>query len=410
MKLRKNTYFAGDKTIETICQEFGTPLYLYDAEKIITQINRLKNAFNWPKLKVKFAMKSLSNLSIIKLMQQNGVDIDAVSLFEAETGLLAGYQANQIMYTPSGVKFEEIIAGVNKGFQINIDNLPSLKKFGEKYGNTIPCCIRVNPHIKAGGNYKIQTGHKDSKFGISLLQIEEVKAVVEEYDIHMNGLHMHTGSEITEVATYMEGAAVLFKLAKYFKNLDFIDFGGGFKVAYKPEDKTTDLEALGAALVPAFVDFCNEYGKELQMWFEPGKFLVSEAGYLLVQASVVKNTPYSTFIGVDSGLNHLIRPMMYDAYHEIENLSNPSGEIKNYNVVGYICETDTFAWDRPLNEVRPGDILAIKNAGAYGFSMSSNYNSRPRPAEALLINGEVKLIRKRETFEDILRNQVDIFS
>jgi len=409
MTLRDNSYLTRIKTLEAACQTYGTPLYLYDADKIVAQINKLKNAFDWPGLKIKFAMKALSNLSIIKLMKQNGVDIDAVSLFEAETGLLAGYQPQQIMYTPSGVKFEEIVAGVDKGFQINIDNLPSLIKFGAQYGNSVPCCIRINPHIKAGGNYKIQTGHKDSKFGISLLQIDEIKAAVEKYDIHINGLHMHTGSEITEVDTYMEGAAVLFKLAKKFKNLDFIDFGGGFKIAYKEGDKTTDMEGLGKALVPAFAEFCAEYGKELQMWFEPGKFLVSEAGALLVEASVVKNTPYSTFISVDSGLNHLIRPMMYDAYHEIVNVSNPAGEIKNYNVVGYICETDTFAWDRPLNEVRPGDILAIENAGAYGFSMSSNYNSRPRPAEALLIDGEVKLIRKRETLEDILKNQVDVF-
>ena len=407
MNLKDNTHYLGNKSIEDIRDTFGTPLYLYDANKIINQIKRFKNAFNWPGLKVKFAMKSLSNINILKLMHQNGVDLDAVSLFEAETGLLAGYSPKQIMYTPSGVKFQEIEEGVDKGFQINIDNLPSLKKFGETYGNEVPCCLRINPHIKAGGNHKIQTGHKDSKFGISLLQIEEIKQLVEQYNIRINGLHIHSGSEIKEVETYIKGAEVLFELAKNFNDLDFIDFGGGFKVAYKPDDHTTDLEALGAALVPAFEQFCKEYGKDLQMWFEPGKFLVSEAGMLLVEASIVKQTPYSTFIGVDSGLNHLIRPMMYDAYHEIVNLSNPLGAHKNYNVVGYICETDTFAWDRTLNEVRPGDVLAIKNAGAYGFSMSSNYNSRPRPAEALLINGEIKLIRKRETMEDIMRNQIE---
>ncbi len=408
MKLKQNTHYLGNKSIEEIRNTFGTPLYLYDTEKIVAQIKQFKNAFNWPGLKIKFAMKSLSNINILKLMQQNGVDLDAVSLYEAETGLLAGHEAKNIMYTPSGVKFNEIEEGVKKGFQINIDNLPSLKKFGETYGNKVPCCIRINPHIKAGGNHKIQTGHKDSKFGISLLQIDEIKAVVEHYQIRINGLHMHTGSEITEVDTYMQGAKILFDLAKNFKELDFIDFGGGFKVAYKAEDKTTDLDALGAALVPAFEQFCKEYGKELEMWFEPGKFLVSEAGMLLLEASIVKQTPYSTFVGVDSGLNHLIRPMMYDAYHEIVNLSNPGGLVKNYNVVGYICETDTFAWDRPLNEVRPGDILAIKNAGAYGFSMSSNYNSRPRPAEALLIDGEVKLIRQRENMQDIMKNQIEV--
>ena len=410
MRLTDNTYFAGENTVESVCEKFGTPLYLYNADKIVEQINTFKQAFNWPKLKVKFAMKSLSNISILKLMKAHGVELDAVSLFEAETGLIAGYKPSQIMYTPSGVKFEELEEGVIKGYQINIDNLSTLKKFGEAYGSKVPCCVRINPHIKAGGNHKIQTGHKDSKFGISLLQIDEILSITEKYGIVINGLHMHTGSEIYEVETYLAGARVLFQLAKKFNNLSFIDFGSGFKVAYKEGDKITDLKTLGESLVKEFSNFCEDYGKELEMWFEPGKFLVSESGVLLVRASVIKQTPYSTFVGVDSGLNHLIRPMMYDAYHEIVNVTNPQGKIQNYNVVGYICETDTFAWDRPLNEVREGDILAIKNAGAYCFSMSSNYNSRPRPSEVLLVNGKAKLIRLRERMEDILKNQVDIFS
>ncbi|MEM1137789.1 MAG: diaminopimelate decarboxylase [Bacteroidota bacterium] len=409
MRFEAHSYFAGKESIKSVCKRFGTPLYLYGADKIIEQINTFKEAFNWQKLKVKYAMKSLSNINILKLMKANGVDIDAVSLYEAKTGLLAGYRPNQIMYTPSGVKFEEIALGVKKGFQLNIDNLSSLKKFGEAYGSSVPCCIRINPHVKAGGNYKIQTGHKDSKFGISLLQIDEILALTQQYNIHVNGLHLHSGSEIDEIDAYLKGARVLFKLAKKFDAIDFIDFGSGFKIPYKAGDKETDLRKLGEHLVAEFEVFCREYGRELEMWFEPGKFLVSEAGVLLVNTSVVKKTPYSTFIGVDSGLNHLIRPMMYNAYHEIVNVSNPQGPKEHYNIVGYICETDTFAANRAINQVREGDILAIKNAGAYGFSMSSNYNSRPRPAEALIINGEVKLIRKRENFDDLLRNQVDIF-
>ncbi|UZR93676.1 diaminopimelate decarboxylase [Chondrinema litorale] len=409
MRLEDNIYFAGENTVASVCNQFGTPLYLYDSDKIVEQIKTFKQAFNWPKLKVKFAMKSLSNISILKLMKAHGVELDAVSLYEAETGFFAGYKPSQIMYTPSGVKFDELEEGVLKGYQINVDNLSTLEKFGEKYGNTVPCCLRINPHIKAGGNHKIQTGHKDSKFGISLLQIDQILEITKKYDIVINGLHMHTGSEIYEIDPYIEGAKVLFKLAQNFAHLDFIDFGSGFKVAYKDGDKVTDLKKLGDNLVAEFSAFCDSYGKELEMWFEPGKFLVSESGVLLVKANVVKQTPYSTFVGVDSGLNHLIRPMMYDSYHEIVNVSNPTGKVQNYNVVGYICETDTFAWDRPLNEVREGDILAIKNAGAYGFSMSSNYNSRPRPAEALIVNGVPQLIRNRETIQDILKNQIDIF-
>ena len=389
-----------------VCQQYGSPLYVYDAEKIITQIQRLKNAFTYPDVRFKYACKALTNQTILKLIRQQGIGLDVVSIQEAHLGILAGFAPEQIMYTPSGVSAEEIDEGVALQVQMNIDNLPLLKYFGEKYGGQVPCCLRLNPNILAGGNHKISVGHEYSKFGIPLAQLEAIRAIVDEYHIRINGLHIHTGSDIVDTDVFLQGAERLFGAAQHFDQLEFIDFGSGFKVKYKEGDKHTDLEALGQRLSAAFTAFCREYGHSLTMWLEPGKFIVSESGQLLARVNVVKENPNITFVGIDTGLNHLIRPMMYDAYHEIENVSNPEGELKTYTVVGYICETDTFASHRLLPEVRPGDILAIKNAGAYGFSMSSNYNGRLRPAEVLIHQGEAKLIRRRESLDDLLRNQV----
>jgi diaminopimelate decarboxylase len=312
------------------------------------------------------------------------------------------------MFTPNCVSFEEIQEGVRLGLVINLDNLSVLQKFGEQYGASYPCGIRLNPHIMAGGNYKISTGHSSSKFGISIYQLPQIMELVMRHNIKVNGLHIHTGSDITESEVFLKMAEILFGIARDFPDLKFIDFGSGFKVAYKEGDIVTNVYDLGLKLSKAFDEFCAQYGRKLELWIEPGKYLVSEAGYLFFKTNVVKSTPSVTFVGVNSGLNHLIRPMMYDAYHHIINVSNPKGSQKLYTVVGYICETDTFGSDRKLNEVREGDILAMKNAGAYGYSMSSNYNSRLKPAEVLVIDGEAKLIRKRETFDDLLRGQIDI--
>jgi diaminopimelate decarboxylase len=341
-------------------------------------------------------------------LRKAGAGLDVVSIQEAQLGLLAGFAPDEILYTPNCVSFEEIKEAVTMGLIINIDNISILEQFGHAYGNKVPCCIRINPHIAAGGNTKIQTGHIDSKFGISILQLRHVLRIIKTNNIQVIGLHVHTGSDFLNADVFLKGAELVFDAAVDFEDLQFIDFGSGFKVAYKEGDVVTDLDELGKKMKTAFTSFCKTYGRDLEIWFEPGKFLVSECGYLLVRTNVIKTTPATVFVGVDSGLNHLIRPMMYDAYHDIINVSNPAGTQRVYTVVGYICETDTFGWDRKLAEVREGDILAFKNAGAYGFSMSSNYNSRLRPAEVLVYNGEAHLIRKRETLDDLLRNQVEI--
>lgn len=395
-------------TLLQIAKEHGAPLYVYDASKITSQYNRLTSAFNGVKnLKLNYACKALSNIAVLRLLNSLGSGLDTVSIQEVKLGLLAGFKPEDVIYTPNGVSLEEIEQAAALGVQINIDNLSVLEQFGSKHPD-IPVCIRINPHVMAGGNSNISVGHIDSKFGISIHQIPHLLRIVELTDMNINGIHMHTGSDILDIDVFLYASEILFETAKNFKNLDFIDFGSGFKVPYKTGDIETNVEELGKKLTTRFNEFCDAYGKQLTLAFEPGKFLVSEAGYFLAKVNVVKQTTSTVFASVDSGFNHLIRPMLYGSNHEIMNISNPDGRERYYSVVGYICETDTFGSNRRINEIKEGDILAFKNAGAYCFTMASNYNSRYRPAEVLYYKGKGHLIRERETFDDILKNQVDI--
>lgn len=408
MEIKDQQYQIQGLPLLEIANTYGTPVYVYDGQKIMDQVALLNKAFAGVNMKIKYATKALSNINILKLMKKAGTGVDAVSIEEVKICLHVGFAPQEIMYTPNCVSFDEIQAAVELGVMVNIDNIPMLEHFGTHYADTVPLCIRLNPHILAGGNAKISVGHIDSKFGISILQLKHVLKIVAAHRLKVIGLHVHTGSDILDAEVFLKGAEILFDAAKEFQDLQFLDFGGGFKVAYKVGDITTDILDVGNKVSVAFKDFCQEYGRDLELWFEPGKFLVSESGYLLARANVVKPTPASTFVGVDSGLNHLIRPMMYDAYHEVVNISRLQGPERVYSIVGYICETDTIAADRKLKEVKVDDIIAIKNAGAYGFSMSSNYNSRLRPPEVLIHNGKALLIRKREVFEDILHHQIEV--
>ncbi|NAS11252.1 diaminopimelate decarboxylase [Poritiphilus flavus] len=390
-----------------IAKKFGDPVYVYDSEKIISQFNRLTNAFKSVKnLKLNYAAKALSNLSILRLMNSLGSGLDTVSIQEVKLGLLAGFKPEDIIFTPNGVSLEEIEEAAALGVRINIDNLSILEQFGSKHAD-IPVCIRINPHVMAGGNSNISVGHIDSKFGISIHQIPHLLRIVELTGMNINGIHMHTGSDILDIDVFLYASEILFETAKHFKSLEFIDFGSGFKVPYKEGDIQTNIEELGQKLSGRFNEFCKEYGRELTLAFEPGKFLVSEAGYFLAKVNVVKQTTSTVFASVDSGFNHLIRPMLYGASHQIVNISNPKGRERYYSVVGYICETDTFGNNRRISEISEGDILCFHNAGAYCFTMASNYNSRFRPPEVLWHNGKAILIRERETFDDLIRNQVD---
>jgi diaminopimelate decarboxylase len=401
-------YRIGQVALEKIVQLAGTPVYVYDSAVMARQVARLRKAFSSVPLRIMYACKANANINVLRWMRQQGTGLDTVSIHEVELGLRAGYRPEEILFTPNMVAFEEYKRAVELGVHINIDSIAVLEHFGHDFGGTVPVCIRVNPHIMAGGNERISTGHIDSKFGISIHQLRHVQRIVASHGMHINGLHMHTGSDILDTEVFLQAAELLLETAEQFPELTFLDLGSGFKVPYKADDIATDIEDLGERLSARLNTFSASRSKPVELWFEPGKFLVSESGVLLVTVSQVKQTTATVFVGVDSGLNHLIRPMLYGSYHHILNASNPDGKPRIYTVVGNICETDTFGWDRKLPEVHEGDVLAFLNAGAYGMTMASNYNSRPRPAEVLVHNGVGHLIRKRETIDDLLITQVEV--
>jgi len=394
------------KTLLQIAKDYGSPVYVYDAHKMEDQYNRLTAAFSKVnKLKINYAAKALTNISVLKFINKLGAGLDTVSIQEVRLGLHAGFVPEKIIYTPNGVSLEEIEEVAKLGVQINIDNLSILEQFGTKHPNT-PVCIRINPHIMAGGNTNISVGHIDSKFGISIHQTPLLLRIVKNTKMTINGIHMHTGSDILDIGVFLYASEILFDVARQFEGLEFIDFGSGFKVPYKENDIETNIEELGEKLTERFHKFCKNYGKEVTLAFEPGKFIVSESGYFLTSVNAIKQTTSTVFAQVDTGFNHLIRPMLYGSQHAIENISNPNGKQRFYSVVGYICETDTFANNQRISEITEGDILAFKNAGAYCFMMASNYNSRFRPAEVLWYNNNANLVRKREVFEDLTKNQI----
>jgi len=406
MEIKNNQAFVQNIALDSLVHKYGSPLYVYDFAVIESQYRRLKTAFSNVDADLHFACKSLSNISVLSFIRSLGAGLDAVSPQEVQLGLLAGFKPENIVFTPNCGPMDDYINAVKQGIKINIDSLTILEKFGETYGASVPVCVRINPHVMAGGNIKISTGHIDSKFGISITQKEQIKTIVKKYSMNIEGLHLHTGSDIKDIDAFLLSADAMFSIASEFSDLKYIDLGSGFKVKYKKDDIETNIPELGQRLSERFLSFCNSYGRKLKLIFEPGKFIVSEAGMLLATVNVVKVGPTTTFACLNTGFNHLIRPMFYNAHHDIVNISNITAPVKSYAVVGNICETDTFAWDRELNEVRENDILMFKNAGAYSFSMASNFNSRFKPAEVMIYNGIDNLIRQRDTMDDILRNQL----
>lgn len=388
-----------------LSEKYSTPLYVYDGDKIINKYRDFEKAFNVKNLKIHYAAKALTNMSILSLFNDLGAGLDCVSIEEVNLGIRCGFKSEDIIFTPNGVSIHEYREAIDLGVKITVDSLSILEKIGQEFPN-LPLFIRLNPHLQAGGNSNISVGHIGSKFGISIHQMPIVFRLIKKYNIDIEGIHVHTGSDIVQIDIFERVANLVFTIADEFENIKSIDFGSGFKVQYKDSDMYTDIQKLGHRFSKIFNDYCEKRNRELTLRFEPGKFMVSEAGSFLTQVNTVKQTTACTFALLNSGFNHLIRPMLYNSYHDIINISNPEGDKKMYSVVGYICESDTFAEDRILNEVRENDILLFKNAGAYCFSMSSNYNSRLKPAEVLLLKGQDYLIRRREIFEDLLSNQI----
>ena len=392
----------------SVAKNFGTPTYVYNANQIKYRYQQLVTAFAQSNVKIFYACKALTNIHILKYFKNLGSNIDCSSINEAKLALYAGFEPQQVLYTSNGIAFSEIEKAKNLGIHINIDSISNLEKFGKTYQHSYPVGIRLRPNIMAGGNLKISTGHGKSKFGIPIEQLPEVLAIVKQYNMHIKHLHIHTGSEICDVSVFVKGIEVLLDIVPFFEELEVLDLGGGFKVKYEASDKETNIEMLANEITKTFNNHYNVQNKSLQIWFEPGKFLVSECGYLLTQVNVIKPTPDICFAQINSGFNHLIRPMFYDAYHHIENISNPNGSLQTYTITGNICETDNFATDRDLPQIKEYDYLVFYNAGAYGFEMSSNFNSRYKPAEVFIENNTEKLIRKREEWNDLLKGQIDI--
>lgn len=389
-----------------IANEYGTPVYVYHAEKISEQFAKLQQAFSQTPTRFFYASKALTNINILKHIRSLGCHVDCSSINEVKLALYAGFEKENVLYTSNGIAFSEIEEAVSLGVNVNIDSLSNLEKFGNKYGHNYPVGIRLRPNIMAGGNLKISTGHEKSKFGIPIEQLDQILALVKATNLHIAGLHVHTGSEIRDVEVFMKVADIFYDLVPHFPEVRFLDLGGGFKVPYKEGEAGTDVPLLGQKVTEVMQKLSATYHRPFEVWFEPGKFIVSECGYFITEVNVLKQNGNTVFAGVNSGFNHLIRPMFYEAYHRIENISNPDAPKHPYTIVGNICETDTFATDRPLSEIREGDRLVFFNAGAYGFEMGSNYNSRYKPAQVLVIKGQAHLIGKRDVFEDLLRNQV----
>ncbi len=389
-------------------QTYGSPLYVYHAEKMVDQYKNLINHFSNKSVCFFYACKALTNIHVLDVFKKAGCNIDCSSINEVKLAIHVGFDPSNILYTSNSVDFEEIKEAVSLGVHVNIDSLSNVEKFGMTFGGRYPVGIRIRPDIMAGGNLKISTGHDKSKFGIPAKQIKELKALQEKYKINIATLHIHTGSEIKDVAVFLQSALVFEQLLPDFPTVNILDFGGGFKVPYQSNEKGTDIALLGQEVNKVMAELSAKVGRNLTAWFEPGKYLVSEAGFFITKVNVLKQSGEIHFAGINSGLNHLIRPMFYDAYHHIDNLTAPSKELKQYAVVGNICETDTFAWDRPIPTITEGDFLVFYNAGAYGYEMSSNYNARYKPAQVLFENGAHRLISRPDTFEDLLSLQMPL--
>jgi len=395
-------------SLNAAAEKFGTPLYVYHAEKIEQQYLDLCAQFDSTQTKIFYACKALTNIHILKVIKDMGCNIDCSSINEVRLALHVGFLPNNILYTSNSVGFDEITTAIELGVNVNIDSLSNLEKFGQAFGGTKAIGVRIRPDVMAGGNLKISTGHINSKFGIPLTQLDALILIQEKYNINIHTLHIHTGSEIKDVAVFMKSAAVFDTLLPHFPSVNVLDFGGGFKVPYAPGEQGTDMAQLGAEVNKVMKELSKKFGRNLTAWFEPGKYLVSEAGFFIAKVNVLKTSDEIIFAGLNTGLNHLIRPMFYDAYHHIDNITSPENSPKQYAVVGHICETDTFAWDRAIPEISEGDFLVFYNAGAYGYEMASNYNARFKPAQVLYQNGEAKLISRADQFEDLLSLQVSL--
>ena len=410
--IKNNKFYIDKFSCEDLIAEFGSPLYVYNGQTFRDRFNSLANAFDYPKIRIYYACKSNTNLNVLKIFKKLGSNVDTVSPGEIFIALKAGFKPEDLLFTPNNPSSEEMKYAIDRNIMVTVGSLSIIEEYA-KIGGSRDICIRVNPDIGFGHHGYVITGGPKSKFGIYFDQMDRARDLASKLGLNIKGIHAHIGSGILEVDQFIEAMDMVLKTAGTMGDLDFVDFGGGIGVPYKPEEKPFDLDNFGKKASDFMRDFSGKYGRGLEFCFEPGKYLTAEAGYLLIKVTNRKETPLYKFVGTDSGFNHLIRPILYGSYHNIINCSNPDGKAEEVVVAGNICESgDVFTVGpdgpepRKIPEAKIGDILAITHAGSYGFTMASNYNSRPRPAEVLIEDGKVRLIRKRETLEDLIANQV----
>ena len=412
MNIINDTLFLEDISVETLMQEYGSPLYVYEESVLRSQFRQLSSGFPEGLLEIHYSMKANSNPSLLKILREEGSSIDAVSEFEVRLALESGFEPQQIIFTGNNNSLAEIEYCVEQEVSVNLGSLVLLEKFGQRFPQT-SVSVRINPGIGAGHHAHCITGGPDSKFGIYHDQIDAALALATKYKLTLNGVHSHIGTGIYSAEPMLEAMEMILAVAEKFPDLEFIDFGGGFGIPYRPEQQALDMKDLSQKMTRRFTEFKQCYGREISMKIEPGKLLVGPAGILLTTVTNITDTPKHRFVGVDSGFNHLLRPTLYGSYHKILNASRSSGDEEDVVVVGYICESgDIFSRsgdkiERKLPSPVIGERLAFLDAGAYGFSMSSQYNSRPRPAEVLVHQGQSRLIRRAETFEDLAQFFVD---
>jgi len=412
MEIKSKKLYLGGISAEDIVKETGTPVYVYEKDTIISQYKGLMKSIVFPKKRIYYSCKANSNLHIMKVLHKLGSYIDAVSPGEIHIALQAGFTPDRILFTGVNAMTEDFTYCIEQGVLVNIGSLAQLDLYGQM--NTgAKVSLRINPDIGKGHHRKTITGGPDSKFGIYFDQVKEIKKIATEHNLKIVGMHQHIGSGIRESKDYVYAMDVLLQVATKFNDLEFVDFGGGIGVPYKPDQEKLDIGSFGMEISKKFGEFCQEYGKELILCVEPGRYLVCESGFLLMQVNNKKETPKHVFVGVNSGFNHLIRPVLYGSYHHIINASNANADSKKKEkliVAGNVCESgDVFTQDekgivdREMEKTEVGDILAITHAGAYGFSMASEYNSRPLPAEIMVSNGKMTVIREKQTFDDLMR-------
>lgn len=395
---------AGVDALLAVVEAHGTPTYAYVEPVIRDRCTRLRSALDALPARLLYAMKANANPAVLRIIHAEGLGIDAVSPAELDLALRLGFSPDRVLFSANNMTEGEMHAAHRRGVMLNIGELPRLDAYGRAYPGTA-VCVRLNPQVGAGHHEHVITAGEDSKFGIPVHQIDDVKALAREHDLQLVGLHQHIGSGILEAGDLWRAIEVMLEAANAFPDIRFVNVGGGLGIPYRPDDRPLDLDGFRETVVAPLQAFLHEHpSDELEVWLEPGRYFVAEAGVLLVRVNTIKRANGRVFAGTDSGMGHLVRPTIYGAYHGIVNLSNPDGPTRLYDVTGNYCESaDLFARARPVQEIREGDVLAILDAGAYGMSMASEYNLRPLPAEALVReDGTSVLVRRRETSEELV--------